>query len=57
MKRAAFLMTICLAAFAIPAAAGIVTQLPAGTVRYSLVEREINGGQEKTITYTVHYSW
>jgi len=53
MKRVAFLMTICLAASAIPAAAGIVTQSPAGTVRYNLVEREINGGQEKSITYTL----
>ena len=53
MKRVAFLITIGLAASAIPAAAGIVTQLPAGTVRYNLVEREINGGQEKSITYTL----
>ena len=53
MKRAAYLLTICLAAFAIPGSAGIVTQLPAGTVRYNLVEREINGGQEKSVTYTL----
>jgi hypothetical protein len=46
-------MTFCLAAIAIPASAGIVTQWPAGTVRYKLVEREINGGQEKTIIYTL----
>jgi len=54
MKRAAiFLIAICLATSAIPASAGIVTQLPAGTVRYNLVEREINVGQEKSITYTL----
>lgn len=53
MKRIAVFMTICLAASAIPASAGIVTQLPAGTVRYNLIEREINGGQEKSITYTL----
>ena len=53
MKRVNFLTIFCLAGLALPAAAGVVTQSPAGTIRYSLVEREINGGQEKSITYTL----